>query len=297
MSSQPSSSASDSTPIQNTITPVPAPAPVQEIIPASTEMEEAKKKYNEQQITFAELVRTHKRVIVQNSRKGIKTREEMVQWPLSFFSFQNGILTCADYTRVKPLPPVDKSKLPKNIREAKDMLRRKKLNVQELRTAITDIGTNNEDSFIFWNPDTDTRPGLNGNNKSRVGFLKDCNFNLAGAYLQGVIKKAILAAINMAHRDWRNQYDKDAFVYEDPYLIYLDAFLKKYIDEHIPEKASYREYHQDLFNKVIDLALGLQKEDVLYRVMGKDILNTLAGKVLFPLTPEEQEHFDLWCIK
>jgi hypothetical protein len=292
-------SLSDSAQVQNT-----TPAPV--VIPPSPEMEAAKLKFTKGEIDLRELIRTHKKVIIENTRKGITTREEFLYVPLSCFTLQNGVLSYGDYTTVPQNQKIDPNKVAKTFKEAKEKFKRDG-NVMEFRESITSHGgghpileeqTQNFKSIInYWNPEKDKRPGTKGNNKSRVGSMYDCGTNRTGMYLQGVTKKSVISAITAAHMGFKLIYNKDAFVYDDPMLIELDFLLKQYIDNHTPDKANYKKYDMELFGKLIDLFCGIQKEDIKYRVLFKDFINTFCGKVIYPLTPEEQEHFDTWCHK
>lgn len=176
----------------------------------------------------------------------------------------------------------------------------------EYRTSISDFGGGHpteegnqslEAMIRYWNPVSEPHPHAKDNNKSRKGFLYNCNTHLKGMIYQGVVKKTIIAMLNMAHSDWLEKYDKDAFVYDDPTLIELDLFLKGYVDNHTPDNASYKKYDMKLFGKAIDLVLGHAKEDIKFMVLLKDMINTFCGKIIYPLTYEEQNHLDIWCHK
>jgi len=298
-------SSSDSTPIQNTITPIPASR--QPVVTPSLELNEARDKFNKGEIAMVDLFRVQNKVIREYAEKGLFAEEIVVQFPLSRFTIKNGILNFDFQPTVNPAPSVDHTKIAtiKNITEATEMYLKGDINVMEYRSVITDRGGGHpidgsesfENTVAFWDATKDMRPGTEDNNKSRTGFKKDCNLNLDGMYFQGVIKKTVIGMLTMAHKGWKMKYDKDAFVYDDARLIFLDTFLKKYIDDHIPDKASYKEYQTELFYKAIDLTLGNAKEDIIYRIMLFDMINIFCDKIIFPLTREEQEHFDAWCHK
>jgi hypothetical protein len=207
-----------------------------------------------------------------------------------------GTLIIPDQSMTRPDAPVRPDKIPTNIVEAEKKFKAGEITEQEFAEAIHTHGSNTKSGIAFWSLATDPHPGMKGNNKSRRGFMHDVYHTAKGKLFQGVVKGAILAAINMAHEDWLNKYDKDAFVYDDPMLIELDMFLKTYIDEHMSTEAD-RQYHFDRILPVIDLFLGLQKEDILYRTLFKDVVNTFCGYARFPMTVSEQEHFDQWCHK
>ncbi len=139
---------------------------------------------------------------------------------------------------------------------------------------FTEIVKENQQRGIFWIP--------NGKNESRFGFLHHHVFDIKGQFFQNTLKKHILKvidrihsgglaesdinhlriAITTIHFSWRRLYDKDAFVYSDPRLKALDKYLKSYIASHIADEVPYN--HELLF-KIVDISLGMAKEDSYYR--------------------------------
>ncbi len=148
---------------------------------------------------------------------------------------------------------------------------------------FTEIVKENQQKGIFWVP--------LGKNQSRFGFLYHHAFHQKGRFFQNTLKKQILREINSIHASgitennighirtlvstvhfsWRKLYDKNAFVYSDPRLIKLDSFIKKYISTNLENEPPLD--HDFLF-KVVDIALGIAKEDTYYRARLIDFLNT-----------------------
>lgn len=267
------------------------------------ELAAAIQRYNEKKITLRDLLRAQKFDVIRLQKEGKKVPEVMINLPLSYFQ-ENDMgkdgLVLGLAENVKPQKPIRYDALPQTIKEAKLKYKNNLITIDEFRAAITDIGGGHpvgkddfEQMVTFWNPTTEQRPGTN-NNKAHTGFKYDCYTHEKGKILQGVVKKAIISALNMGHGYWLKKYDSQAFIYEDPELLFLDTFLKKYIEDHIP-KTSERPYHLNLCTKGIDILLGIAKEDIVYRVLLKDMVNTFCGKIVLPLTQGEQEHFNLWC--
>lgn len=141
-------------------------------------------------------------------------------------------------------------------------------------------------NVAFWNPVTEPHPATIGNNLSRIGSKYDFNNHPKGKYLQNVIKKVFLAAIGTGHSLWQKKYDKDCFKYDDPRLAQLDDYLKNHIKETVSEGIGYK----DVFMlQMVDLSLGMMKEDIYYRAVIFDFINTFCGTTVFGLEECEKE--------
>ncbi len=139
---------------------------------------------------------------------------------------------------------------------------------------FTSIVKENQENGVFWVP--------TGKNQSRFGFIHHHVFTSKGRFFQNILKKHILReidkvhsaglnnsdithlrlAVSTIHFSWRRGYDKDAFVYADPRLKALDKYLKEYISSNLVDE--YPHDHDFLF-KLVDITLGLAKEDSYYR--------------------------------
>lgn len=147
---------------------------------------------------------------------------------------------------------------------------------------FTEIVKEHQKQGTFWVPI--------GKNQSRFGFLHNL-FSEKGQFFQNTLKRHILQEINRIHNSglkdtdlkhlytaittihfsWRRFYDKDAFVYADPRLKAIEAYLKSYISKTISDT---HPHNHDFIFKTIDIILGLAKEDVYYRARLIDIANT-----------------------
>ena len=121
-----------------------------------------------------------------------------------------------------------------------------------------------------------------GNNSNRIGFTRTLVSPL-GKKFQGVLKPAIIATINKMHKWICGDWDKDAFVYDDPRMQILDTNLHEYIDEYF----DHEQRKIDFMHKIIDICLFIAKEDIYYSARMFDMANKLP---FFILTPDEIEN-------
>jgi len=107
------------------------------------------------------------------------------------------------------------------------------------------------------------RPGCEGNNKSREGFLYNCYFHPLGKFFQHTIKGAIMQTIRRVHDTEIPRYDRQAYVYDDPRLRTLDEILTGAILTLIND--TERAHKQEILLDLKDICLFMLKEDVYYR--------------------------------
>ena len=176
----------------------------------------------------------------------------------------------------------------KTINEALKRYEKKEISADELAAIVKKEGAN----LSFWNRDEDRHPAYpEGDNRSRTGFLFNPYHHEKGKFFQHVTKKAILRAIDFAHKAMRKHYDVDAYVYDDPRLNALNDFLHAYMDIHFAD-----EHTHDFMPKVVDIILGLMKEDIRYRARFLDLFTQL-GKMYpdgFQLTENEKDNIKRW---
>jgi hypothetical protein len=109
--------------------------------------------------------------------------------------------------------------------------------------------------------------------------------NVKNFAIQRTIKLISSLAVNKVHSELKGKYDKDIYIYSDPRLLFLDKFAKEFIQNNTKSKSSI-----DLLNKIVDIALGLCKEDIYYRVRILEFLNRfIEENIRFVLTEEEQK--------
>ena len=177
-------------------------------------------------------------------------------------------------------------------KEAVDKYDTKEITVTELSAVIQRLGINTD--FWKWNMATEPNPEYDGNEKSRNYFKYSCHHNEKGRFYQSVLKKAILAAIDMAHKHTLERYNKNQFVYDDPRLKSVNGWTKKYIKENFQESG---EYKIGFMSKIIDIALGtICKEDIYYRARFFDMVNKFVKEYPngFELTKIEKENVERW---
>jgi len=93
-------------------------------------------------------------------------------------------------------------------------------------------------------------------------------------------------AINNVHSGLKEKYDNDIFIYSDPRLQFLDKLTKSFIKENVKND-------DDLLNKIVDVVLGICKEDIYYRARLFLLLNSYLDKnIKFELTEEEKRICD-----
>ncbi len=122
-----------------------------------------------------------------------------------------------------------------------------------------------------------------GNNESREGFSQQLQTK-KGLFFQNIIKKAVIAAIGLAHQWMLDEYDKDIYVYSDERLQRLDKFGREYINLNFRDTS----YKIDFMVKILEFTLGLAKEDVYYRARLFDAINMFVGYEMFILTEAEK---------
>ena len=123
-----------------------------------------------------------------------------------------------------------------------------------------------------------------GNNSNRIGFTHGLQSPL-GKKFQGVMKPAMIVFINKMHKWICGEWDKDAFVYDDPRMQVLD----ENIHGHIDELFDHEDRKLDFMHKIADICLFMMKEDCYYAPRAFDLINRLP---LFILTASEIENIE-----
>ncbi len=106
-----------------------------------------------------------------------------------------------------------------------------------------------------------------------------------------LIKKAIASipgTIGYLNKTMATRYDKDAFVFDDPFLTSVREISLK----HIKEYFQWTEITEEPLIKGLDIGLAVMKEDLVYCMGAKMILNDIIKKHPngFELTETEKEH-------
>lgn len=113
-----------------------------------------------------------------------------------------------------------------------------------------------------WDMANEPKPDCVGNG-SRNGFLYNCYTHSLGKFFQHTIKKGIESVIFRLHDKDIPRYDKQAYVYDDPRLQFLDRLITQVIEEAIQDIDKDRK--REILMACKDICLFMLKEDVFYR--------------------------------
>ncbi len=112
--------------------------------------------------------------------------------------------------------------------------------------------------------------------------------NLLKKWLLKKVLATVPGTIDYISKTMVTRYDKDAFVFDDPFLLALRE-LGQY---HINKYFQWDHITADPLLKITDLSLNLLKEDIAYRPLFKQAINDLIQKYPdgFELTEAETKH-------
>ena len=126
-----------------------------------------------------------------------------------------------------------------------------------------------------------------GNNNSRVYAFTHYINSVKGNIFQRVMKPVIVRGVNRWHRWIVNDWDSQAFQYDDPRMTTLAKRAYKLIDvmfDHQPRKIKFMQ-------EGADILLFIMKEDIYWRGRIFAFLNLLP---YFELTELEQENIEVF---
>ena len=157
---------------------------------------------------------------------------------------------------------------------------------------LTRIVAKAPDSSAYFLADQ-KNPYADGNEDSRCGFTWNHIFTTQGQFFQNVAKRIGLKTIQTIHKGMIKHYDQNIFVYDDPRLITLDIFAKSYIMENFQKDDNYKTV---FMCQLVDIVLGLCKEDVYYRarmfaMMRKFVMHFPKA---FELSAMEKLNIETW---
>ena len=138
---------------------------------------------------------------------------------------------------------------------------------------------------------------LKGDNQSREdGFKYNLYHHPKGRLFQFIIKPMIIAVVNKIHSAFKGKYDADIFVYTDPRLQFIDKFVKDFIDKHVGnDPGGSGVYKKQICLKMIDIMLGLSKEDIYYRARFMLLLNEYRDKdIKYEIMEAEKTNLETW---
>lgn len=145
---------------------------------------------------------------------------------------------------------------------------------------------------VRWNPAKDRDPrikeNLNGGN-GKGGFRFSPYYHEKGKFLQDVIKKGIIKAIEVAHDQIVGRYDPDAYKLDDERLVNLNGYYRAYLSGNFEHQAPRK---ITFMTQILDILMFLMKEDIYYRARFLDMLKNMPRD--YELTQEELENINKW---
>ena len=126
-----------------------------------------------------------------------------------------------------------------------------------------------------------------GDNWTRDEFTFSHYYHPKGKFFANWKSKAIIPAINLAHKMILKGYDMDAYIYDDPRMQKYNDFFKNYIRVNFQD----RDYKIDFMNKIVDIILFIMKEDIFYSSRFMDIFNKIPH---VELTEDQELNIQKW---
>ena len=145
---------------------------------------------------------------------------------------------------------------------------------------------------VRWNPAKDRDPRIkeNGNGgNGKGGFRFSPYYHEKGKFLQDVIKKGIIKAIELAHDQIVGRYDQDAYELQDERLCELNAYMRAYLSYNFEHQAPRK---ITFMSQIVDIVMFLMKEDIYYRARFLDMWKNMPRD--YELTQEELENINKW---
>lgn len=145
---------------------------------------------------------------------------------------------------------------------------------------------------VRWNPAKDRDPRIKGNGNAgngKGGFRFSPYYHDKGRFLQDVIKKGIIKAIELAHDQIVGKYDPEAYALEDERLVNLNGYYRAYLSGNFEHQAPRK---ITFMTQTLDILMFLMKEDIYYRARFLDMLKNMPRD--YELTTEEIENINKW---
>jgi hypothetical protein len=153
------------------------------------------------------------------------------------------------------------------------------LSLHEMRAKIEDLGAETS----FWDWEFDKNPEFEAH-ESKFGATWNPHYSKKGGFMQHVTKRVLIKMVYFVYKSIL-KYDKAAFTFSDPRLVYLRNSVDKYITNNLTVQ-----YKKDLVQKLTDCALFMLKEDVYYRVLVLKMINETPRE--FEITKDEMYFFN-----
>ncbi|MDP2217398.1 MAG: hypothetical protein Q8J68_08940 [Methanolobus sp.] len=157
--------------------------------------------------------------------------------------------------------------------------------MQEDKLLAADVVDGRE---IRWNPAKDRDPRIKENESSK-GFRFCPYFHENGRFLQSVVKRGIIKAIETAHSQIVGKYDPEAFGFDDLRLQEISGYLRSYTSQNFSHEAPRK---ITFMSQILDIVLFLMKEDIYYRARFLDMCKHMPRD--YELTEEERRNIQQW---
>jgi hypothetical protein len=145
---------------------------------------------------------------------------------------------------------------------------------------------------VRWNPAKDRDPRIKENENAgngKGGFRFSPYYHEKGKFLQDVIKKGIIKAIEVAHDQIVGRYDPEAYKLDDGRLRELNAYMRAYLSYNFEHQAPRK---ITFMSQILDIVMFLMKEDIYYRARFLDMWKNMPRD--YELTQEELENINKW---
>ena len=128
-----------------------------------------------------------------------------------------------------------------------------------------------------------------GDNRSRIGFTYDPKHK-KGKFMEKIIKRTIWKSVEFIHRKML-KYDENVFLFDDARLNAIQDFAFGFIDQH----GAHSPPRAKLYRQMIDVCLGMCKEDLRYRSLGFQFYNEIVLALRkIDLTEGEKDNIKRW---
>lgn len=156
------------------------------------------------------------------------------------------------------------------------------ISFQEMQVKGAELGV----IIAAYDPVNGKNPIYENNNDSRIGFTYGLQ-SVKGKTFQHVLKPAIIKVINKMHSWICGEWDREAYVYDDPRMKVLDDNVHTFIDSYF----DHEDRKLDFMHKAADIGLFMLKEDVYYRARIFKMLNKLP---YFILSNQEEDNIKVF---
>jgi hypothetical protein len=130
-------------------------------------------------------------------------------------------------------------------------------------------------------------------NNNRTHISRSYLTTNQGKFFQFAWKKIVLKAIDYIHTSLQKHYDQNIYVFDDPDFKQIKLFSSAFIDTYFTHCKPYK---SDFMYKIMDIVLGIAKEDPYYCARLKLFLSKFIEHFPdgFKLTESEKRNIEAW---